>query len=228
MDDLDLDLDELGSALPEPDTLSTRILDSLCPGTSSLESSGDSVRYLTEGNISRVITTNDIFQELQRCDRHRVLVSRRKECNPCTNAYLNDFSDWIHHHARKVFAITLYCALDEADTILAMKQFRVYEFGDDKLPVRESVISDYTLKEFHARIWTPVRRRRFYDDQWKFVVPVFTREKYDYDLNPNDIFPFTVESSTLPKVGGFGAVYKVRFHEEHQEDTRMLTVSFSD
>jgi hypothetical protein len=235
MDDLDLDLDELGSALPEPETLSTRILKSLCHGTSILESSNGSVSYLAEGRIGSIITQKGILQELQRSDRCRVSVTRQREptkkSKPCPDSELKDLSDWIHHHAKKTFAISLYCTLEEANIILAMIRFRRRNFGDDKLPIGESVglvnASVDVLNLFPAKIWQPVHRRRFFDDQWKFIVPVFTQEKYDYDLNPNDIFPFTVDSSTLPKVGGFGAVHKVHFHEEHQKNQRMRTVSFS-
>ncbi|KAF9735146.1 hypothetical protein PMIN03_007382 [Paraphaeosphaeria minitans] len=239
MDDLDLDLDDLGSALPEqPDTLSTRILNSLREGTSSLEFPSGSVLFLPEGKINSIITRNDIFQELQRSDRCRVSVNRHRhrepadKCKPCTEDQLEKLSDWIYHNARKIFALTLYCTLEEADTIYAMNRFRQHQFGDDRLPVEESVksvnASDDTVKIFPRKIWTPVQRRRFYDDQWKFRVIVFTRGRYDYDLDSNDIFPFTVGSSTMPKVGGFGAVYKIRFREEHQENPRMLTVALKE
>ncbi|KAK7178832.1 heterokaryon incompatibility protein [Paraphaeosphaeria sporulosa] len=226
MDDLELELEDLDSALPESDTLTARILESLCEGTASLKSSNGHVPFLPEGKIEHVFTKTKLTQELRRYDRSRV---EKLGKNPCSDTYLNELSDWIYQHGKKVLAITLYCAFDEADTMVAMGMFRKYNFGDNELPVGEfEEAPDHILKAFPRKYWTQIRRQHFYDHQWKFIVPVFTRARYDYDLDPKEIFPFTLDSSTLPKVGAFGAVYKARFHEKHLEDQKMLNVAVKE
>ncbi|OAG10704.1 uncharacterized protein CC84DRAFT_1084953, partial [Paraphaeosphaeria sporulosa] len=166
MDDLELELEDLDSALPESDTLTARILESLCEGTASLKSSNGHVPFLPEGKIEHVFTKTKLTQELRRYDRSRV---EKLGKNPCSDTYLNELSDWIYQHGKKVLAITLYCALDEADTMVAMGMFRKYNFGDNELPVGEfEEAPDHILKAFpQIKISSIGRNKTDIDSTWE-------------------------------------------------------------
>jgi hypothetical protein len=91
-----------------------------------------------------------------------------------------------------------------------MALFRQYNFRDDRLPVTSLQVSD----TFPGQIWSTQRRRKFETNQWQMLVPVFTPERYDYDLEADCIFPFKL-LKTMHKAGAFSSVYRVQIHKDH-------------
>lgn len=186
------------------ESLAKRILDSFDGSTF------DSMRrpFLPENCLNDLITINTIREELKLDELDRDTYSKE---------WQELFTEWIHTQARKVFAITVQCGLPWDDTFDAMQLFREQDFEDKLLPIEDPrSLTDTLRKRFDSEIWFDVRLYDFYEKQWKCLCPVFSPEKYDYDLSPECIFPFTILAGVHTE-GAFSSVYKVKIHDAHQE-----------
>lgn len=181
----------------------------------------DSARdYLPASCIEKLITTENIEIELGRIEK----TVNQKILQDHNYAYRIELADWICATARKTFAIVIQCDLDPLPLLLSMAMFREFGFDDKDLPLADPQATPPSRTMFDRRIWTGLKLRDFHDKQWRCLVPVFSPEKYDYNLLHNCIFPFTKESVT-PKVGAFSSVYKVRVHKDHQRHKHLKHVS---
>jgi hypothetical protein len=171
--------------------------------------------YLPEACFSRLITPEKIEDELRKVEEtHKNYDRKRRE----------DVVTWIREKAQKTFAIAVQCHDDPWHLFLSMELFRVTGFHDTQLPLPDPLLFAPSPKQFNKKTWTDLKIRDFYERQWRCLAPVFSPERYNYDLPYNCIFPFTKESVT-PKVGAFGSVHKVRIHRDHQLGYTMQHVS---
>ncbi|KAJ3577071.1 hypothetical protein NPX13_g3501 [Xylaria arbuscula] len=90
--------------------------------------------------------------------------------------------------ARKLFAIL---AVTGMEIIPALKSLQQYDFSDDHLPIPRDIDLDNcninnvdgecdhppAFNVFHDSPWDMVMRRMFYNEQWKFLAPVFSHDR---------------------------------------------------
>lgn len=145
--------------------------------------------------------------------------------------------NFINTHAKKVFA-TAYCVLGAGGSTLVatMAYFQSLEFSDKCLPI-EDLLTDETMRNaptelpfpfnqprplIISRTWAPMRINHFYQHQWKFLAPVFSKNQFHHVLSVDIVLPFIWVNNTT-KEGLFSKVYEVEIHPEHQKllDTKV-------
>ncbi|KAF4488648.1 Mitogen-activated protein kinase kinase kinase 6 [Colletotrichum fructicola Nara gc5] len=205
--------DDSGSESDGPETLGDKLLVYL------VESKFDVRReFLPEGYIDKVISRSAIQDEL----------FSGKKLDGDDESLIN----FIHAHAKKVFA-TAYCALGSnagSSLLDTMDYFRRLNFTDGALPINDIQKADKTRKaktklpfpfDFSddsrlQSVWRRMPVRSFYQHQWKFLAPVFSREKFHHTLHPDAILPF-IWKNIVTKEGRFSKVHQVKIHKGHQK-----------
>lgn len=182
--------------------------------------------YLPEGCLDSLITAKSIKCELDKFtqDLHRLKTedSRRKTREMYTDDFRQELGRWIQNNAPRTFATMVHCGLGPLYLLMSMQKCRETKFDDHKLPIPTP---DSLPESWNTSIWPRHKLRDFYDKQWKFLAPVFLKDKYHYDCKKNCIFPFTREN-VPPRYGAFSTVYKVTVHEKHQKHDFMQAVSY--
>ncbi|KAL3299014.1 HET-domain-containing protein [Colletotrichum asianum] len=178
--------------------------------------------FLPEKDIGKIITRNAIHQEL----------FRGKE----VAGHDEDLITFIDTRAKKVFATAYYVLVgDEKSLLNTMIYFQSCEFTDESLPIENLQVprtqEACQTKESQARlpspfdrivdpqlrrIWARIKVRKFYQNQWKFLAPVFSSKKFHYILPVGSVLPF-VWVNKIVKEGRFSRVHEIRIHEDHQE-----------
>ncbi|RTE68477.1 hypothetical protein BHE90_017145 [Fusarium euwallaceae] len=189
------------------DALRDSIWDSLCRSEFD-----DDRSFVPRGSLQKLITPETIDAVLE--ENHVLNTMRATELR-----------SFILQEARVLFIILVVV---EVDLVSALNGLRRFGLTDQFLPIPQSVLrahrrsrqeegSDYNpaLRAFHRRPWTPARREHFYEQQWKFLAPIFTPEKPDANVAPRTILPF-VKLGPNRKTGLFSTVYKVEIHADHQ------------
>ncbi|KAJ4245299.1 hypothetical protein NW762_014170 [Fusarium torreyae] len=115
--------------------------------------------------------------------------------------------DFILTKAPKVFLISIFSGLEEETLHLAMTSVQEANLTDVYLPISD-------LFDFQMPEWTPVMANNFYQQQWKFLAPVFTPDQFYYLFDPLCILP-VIEKGKELKVGGISQVTKVEIHKAH-------------
>jgi serine/threonine protein kinase len=184
-------------------------------------------RYLPEPCLSELITKESIEIELDRFEDELAVKLRGKfkktykQFEQYDSSYRRGLALWIHAVAPKIFAIAVQCELDAFKLVLAMEIFRQNLFTDKKLPVRDPAL---LVDIFSKKVWSTTQLHSFFDKQWRLLVPVFSPDRYDYDLDSECIFPFKLRR-TLHKAGAFSSVYRVKIHKGHQLHEELGDVS---
>ncbi|KAF2653766.1 hypothetical protein K491DRAFT_602167 [Lophiostoma macrostomum CBS 122681] len=65
--------------------------------------------------------------------------------------------------------------------------------------------------------WRPRKITQFCENQWKFLAPVFSTRKHNYDVRSMAILPFISKYFEVGQ-GSFGRVYKYEIHPDHITD----------
>ena len=176
---------------------------------------------------------DDFIEELITKDAIQIVLGLGTGSAPIS-AKEKKFVDWIHSKARRLFAIIVYCGLVQDEITKSLKKFRVSEFTDGSLPIEKPRGSEGQALSrqfyFMPGFWNAPRLGSFWDHQWKFNVPIFDVDTYNYDLPSESIFPFTWKDESV-KEGAFSCVYRVRIHTAHQkhelEDVRTSASSLT-
>lgn len=117
--------------------------------------------------------------------------------------------DFIVHDARKVFGVLiLIYSIGHIHHFIRNDQFQTRHI-DDLLPFTEIRLKEILDDEYVAGM--------FYDKQWEFCVPIFSRRIMPRALARRTILPYLEESQLA--VGGLGTVHKVRIHPSHRPQT---------
>jgi hypothetical protein len=175
-------------------------------------------RYLPEPCLSELINEESIETELNGFEDELAVKLRGKhkeayeQFERYDSNYRRGLALWIYAAAPKMFAIAVQCELDAFKLVIAMEVFRQNNFTDQKLPVRDPAS---LVDIFSKKVWSTTQLHSFFDKQWRLLVPVFSPDRYDYDLDSECIFPFKLRR-TLHKAGAFSSVYRVRIHKGHQ------------
>jgi len=206
IDDPDSDSDDLDLVqVNSRDSLANKIIESL--ETSKFDARAQD--FLPANCINNLITRKVIADELE---LHK---NARKD-----QAWQRKFIDWIFRNARKVFA-TVIQSSDRGSSITMniMIQFRRAKFDDRLLPIGNPRAPPGVMSQsrpFDPRWWDSPRLYNFYIRQWEFLAPVFSPDKYSYNLPSECILPF-IWKDPKPKEGAFSAVYRVKIHAAHQK-----------
>lgn len=132
-------------------------------------------------------------------------------------------------------AIKVFLILALSEHIGAMPEIYDSDFGDEHLPLVEqatpgggkqlrSLYQDTDTSSALSPLlsWRISQRRRFFETQWAFMAPIFTKERFSYRLHhrcPLPFIPFTqndqVQNAAL---GGMsGSIQEIKVHEAHQK-----------
>jgi hypothetical protein len=174
--------------------------------------------YLPEPRIKELITQEAILVELDRFEaglqaKLQENEKRFERFKQYDHKYRCDLARWIYDSAPKLFAIVVQCDIGSFNLLLAMGTFRDHRFDDKKLPVLDP--SKLTEIFPPKTVWSTVKLRDFYSKQWRLLVPVFSPNEYDYDLDADCIFPFKL-LKTMHKAGAFSSVYRIQINEDHR------------
>jgi hypothetical protein len=165
-------------------------------------------RYLPRRKIEDLINQDSVKRELDKIpEAYKVKFDEGQR---------SLLAAWVTKHARKVFATALQCDLEPYHLLLAMAVFQHQNFTDDRLPLPDHQKKRPPPEVFPAAIWAPLKLDNFCDRQWKFLVPIFTKDEYNRDFSEKYIFPFTSDGA-VPKDGAFSSVFRVKIHPDHRE-----------
>ncbi|KAF2821888.1 hypothetical protein CC86DRAFT_386241 [Ophiobolus disseminans] len=134
-------------------------------------------KYILDHVLHSLATEDVILQEL-----------RRFQLRYETSEKL--LATWTHEHAPKIFAICSICDLPPFAILLAMTLFNRDNFDDTSLPIADPALAP-PRTFFDSRLWTDLWLTNFYKNQWMFLVPDFSINRFDYTLSPESILPFT-------------------------------------
>ncbi|ETI20037.1 hypothetical protein G647_09052 [Cladophialophora carrionii CBS 160.54] len=171
------------------------------------------------------------FKQLINRDRIRICMPGVKE----------DLIEFVSDHAPRLFAIVVYIQEFGKELSSAMTRFRKHGLTDGHLPIpniNEKGVCSYNRsspgREQHSRLtavtqcshsraldalhhkqWKHDKIRQLYSDQWMFLSPVFTKEKFEHNLDPRIVLPFTRRGGGSGK-GHFSEVREVYLRADHQ------------
>ncbi|KAF2809121.1 kinase-like protein [Mytilinidion resinicola] len=153
---------------------------------------GDSKYFVPHQNLYKLLTRSAILTALI---VGSVAPSHR----------LDAIADRILFGARRVFAILVVLGGQEKEILRFIEKDNFQESQiDHRLP----------LSEGDLRAILPSIAAPFYEKQWEFAAPVFTREVEHRLLDLSNILPF-VEKKYIDR-GGFAEVYRIALHPGHQ------------
>ena len=93
-----------------------------------------------------------------------------------------------------------------------LKQFQKNDFADARLPVELAVC--YSSRAFVQ--WGRHRQSKMYESQWKYLAPIFSKDKFNPELDNLQPLPFTeIERRNS---GATSIVYRVVVHPAHLQD----------
>ncbi|CAH0003415.1 unnamed protein product [Clonostachys byssicola] len=131
----------------------------------------------------------------------------------------------LHSPAKKLLLLLALC--QALHCLPAMKNFGL---NDDYLPV--TIIRKPGTKGLIRKLgdheggrgdfpvphdWNPSMRGSFERNQWLFLAPVFTEDRFHHELHSDTPLPFLpMETSPQPKLGGFSTVLEVHVDTSHQ------------
>ncbi|RMJ13787.1 hypothetical protein CDV36_006531 [Fusarium kuroshium] len=178
------------------------------------------VYFLPKNAISELVDRDVIIQELWEHEQN-------------TRDEDESLVQWIQNDAPQFFLTMVESRAPDitscSQKCMFMKLFQRHGFSDKHLPLPDLVNFQHTpstsdQQEICQDVWGPVVEYFFKQAQWKFVVPVISKERFRYLLQPEQILPF-IEVDDVVKEGAFGRVYRVKIHPSHiDHHTRELAV----
>lgn len=163
-------------------------------------------KFLPEGHIEELATREAVISAMykDRYDGDKFFWEESR---------MERLIDFVFSKAKKVLAATIVSSLSGMELLIGMYQLMMIKFTDDSLPIAEDDLKNL-VAHFKATPWQPGRIDTFCQAQWRFLAPVFSSQKFQHNLEPHHILPFT-EKGTSVKQGAFGRVFKVKVHHRH-------------
>ncbi|PVH91951.1 kinase-like protein [Periconia macrospinosa] len=140
---------------------------------------------------------------------------------------------YIETRATRIFAVLAWSQLEEL-----IEEFFLYDFNDEKLPVRVEIDEEQNLIEafsfrsrwlsvdehpFNFNRWTERNIDAFCDhDQWPFLSPIFYEEKFRYEFHERTRMPFVDERPQSEKETLFSVVQEWRIHRDHIRNPHLI------
>ena len=167
----------------------------------------------------------DSFQSLITAEIVQRVIKSSTEDDSITRT----LAEFVIMKARKLFAIL---AVTGIEIIPALESLQQYDFSDDHLPITRDINPDNckinnvdrecnhppAFNVFHSSPWDMVMLRMFYNEQWKFLAPVFSHDRRTQKLQLKCILPFIEPplSHEPRKSRFFSDVYQVEIHPSHR------------
>ncbi|WQF89419.1 Putative protein kinase domain, heterokaryon incompatibility, protein kinase-like domain superfamily [Colletotrichum destructivum] len=132
---------------------------------------------------------------------------------------------WTCLKAPVALLITLHTKITRSprELLLSLQLFREVGFDDGKLPWTSSSEFPSSAVKNARDPWVSYTWTRdemedsFVQTQWKFLVPFFASDTFEYKLQPTQILPFSLNPEEEAKEGSFGSVHHVIIHEAHTD-----------
>lgn len=160
--------------------------------------------FLPHATGNRLVTKEVIWQELELA-----------QLEPTPPGFCDDLVQWTYDEAKKVFLTLIRSGMYARSARTAMRWFYHYEFNDQRLSEQLSPEDQNSI--FPNDPWTSFTSHDFLTKfRWVNMSPVFTKERYVYNLHDNAILPFTEKDGKV-REGAFSWVHKVSIHPEHTE-----------
>lgn len=113
----------------------------------------------------------------------------------------DEIVEFIKSSAKKTFAIVVW--IKPNDIMAVMRSLKRRGVDDKKLPIKSK-------GELGAKAWAS----DFYEEQWRFVAPIFSTDAPNHDLEESHVLPFISKSVDLGR-GSFGVVTQYFIHRNH-------------
>lgn len=183
----------------------------------------DGRKFFPEKSLDRLLTDQCIRDELA---IGLETLKPKSTIRNMSSEELDKLIAYIRTRAKKIFAIIAYIGWPPR---AVMKGLMDGVFDDSFLPIEENLKNAQqphllTLISKPKGYWTGARITKFYDEQWKFLAPVFfiKAEENDADrvFQKPRIMPFTkrYDDGTNVSEGAFGQVSKYEIHPWHLLD----------
>ncbi|KAI1121969.1 hypothetical protein F5Y10DRAFT_255134 [Nemania abortiva] len=121
---------------------------------------------------------------------------------------------WIYDKARKIFFIMVVSGFTNIETLTALRRIRADGLTDECLPISKPRSDDGVTEIWESESIT--QRDNFFDKQWRFIIPVFSKSQFHHDLQPETILPFEEIDNGYISQGGFSHVRGFKVHPAHQ------------
>lgn len=161
--------------------------------------------FLPQHCLAQLITNETIVMEFQEEDIDDTKYDPRRESDQQLLAFILE-------HARKVFATTVLCEISGNKLYRTMMTFQKSKVQDKSLPLKNETLST-TLT---GSVWSNLKKKNFWEKQFIFLAPIFSKSEFKLDLEAQHIFPFTWVSNDA-KEGTFSQVYQVKIHDSHHD-----------
>jgi hypothetical protein len=166
--------------------------------------------YFPIGRVRQLISHNLIEKEFRRCGEASKVLDEEEN----KDALIEQFC----RRSYKTLATAIFCGLEKLPLLDFMIIFQEEKgLSDEDLPI----VSEDTIQE--CCVGNTVKAHSFCTHRWMFLAPVFSPQKYDYDLPSDCIFPFE-KDVTISRSGAFGTVSRVKIHSDHQKHMNMQYV----
>lgn len=106
---------------------------------------------------------------------------------------------------RAIFGILVY--IRNVPSILRFVETDRFESHDQRLP--------YSLEDLR-KIYSAPTAKEFYEEQWRFIAPIFSKNTLPRILEDRIILPIVEQIDSVDH-GGFGDIHKIRLHHHHQQ-----------
>jgi serine/threonine protein kinase len=168
--------------------------------------------YFPIGLVKQLISPTSVEKEFRRCSDAAKALDEELENN-------NALIDRMCCHSYRTLATAIFCGLEKLPLLDFMIIFQDEKgLSDEDLPD----VAEDTIQE--CCFGNTVKAHSFYTHRWMFLAPIFSPQKYDYDLPSDCIFPFE-KDVTISRSGAFGTVSRVKIHSDHQKHMNMQYVS---
>ncbi|KAF2967643.1 hypothetical protein GQX73_g5918 [Xylaria multiplex] len=152
-----------------------------------VESATDHQDFLPQDSFQSLITPETV---------QRVIESSARD-----DSITQTLVEFVMMKARKLFVILAVTGMEIIPALISLQQ---YDFTDDYLPISRDIDLDNckinnadrkcnhppALNAFHHSPWDMVMLRMFYNEQWKFLAPVFSHDRRTQKLQLKCILPF--------------------------------------
>jgi serine/threonine protein kinase len=130
--------------------------------------------------------------------------------------------------AIKLLAVSLLCDIRGFQLQQAMARFLAQGFDDSNLPIANPIQSEFPDAEaFNLVFWTRSRLFRFYELQWRFLVPVFLIDDFKYYQFAAEVILPCVSIEDVSR-GAFSRVFAARIHPAHCVKSKIAIKEFTE
>jgi serine/threonine protein kinase len=163
--------------------------------------------------LDQIITREAIEDEL----RLAIATTNTEQGNV---AQLEELATYVHSQCTILFSIAIHEGFEGSTLYNMMRLFEEHQWTDQKLPIEPLVRNEVHELSRFGMPWDNPKIRRFYNQQWTFLAPVFntaSQARSSHDFKRTHVLPFTERHEELDQ-GSFGKVYKYTIHADHLID----------